>query len=171
MSIYTKTGDKGKTALFGGKRVWKYDPQVEAYGITDEATCFIGLAIESIQDKVVTEVLSDIQLDLYSIMAYLSNAPLKKDNLSKHITHMEKTIDDLDKSLPKLTRFVLAQGSEATVRLHLARSQVRSAERRIIEFIDLKKETIDDDMLIIQYMNRLSDFLFMLARNYASTEK
>lgn len=171
MSIYTKTGDTGKTALFGGKRVWKYDPQVEAYGIADEASCFIGLAIESIQDNVVKEVLSDIQLDLYVIMAYLSGAALQKNKLLEHIQKMEETIDELDKSLPKLTRFVLPQGSESTVRLHIARAKVRSAERRIVEYVEQKKKQTDDDSLIIQYGNRLSDFLFMLARKYAEHEK
>ncbi len=171
MSIYTKTGDKGKTALFGGKRVWKYDPQVEAYGITDEASCFIGLAIESIEDRLVKEVLTEVQIDLYTIMAYLSGATLQKDQLAAHIFNMEETIDELDKSLPKLLRFVLPQGSEATVRLHIARTKVRSAERRIVEFVEQKKKQTEDDLLIIQYENRLSDFLFMLARKYSDHEK
>ena len=171
MSIYTKTGDTCKTALFGGKRVWKYDLQVEAYGITDEVTCFIGSAIESIPDGVVNEVLTEIQIDLYSIMAYLSGAKLQKENLSKHIIQMEETIDELDKSLPKLVRFVLPQGSEPTTRLHIARAKVRTSERRIVEFVEMKQEKNEDDLLVIQYMNRLSDFLFMLSRKYVPQEK
>ena len=170
MSIYTKTGDKGKTALFGGKRVWKYDLQVEAYGITDEASCFIGLAIESMEKIEDRQFLSDIQMDLYSIMAYLSGASLSKQKLGTNISEMEKQIDSLDKSLPKLARFVLPQGSEATARLHIARAIVRSAERRIVEYVEQQKGPSAEDSLILQYINRLSDFLFMLARKFNSSE-
>ncbi|HRN71464.1 MAG TPA: cob(I)yrinic acid a,c-diamide adenosyltransferase [Candidatus Woesebacteria bacterium] len=166
MSIYTKTGDTGQTALFGGKRVWKYDSQVEAYGITDEASSYIGLALESVNQDSDKKLLSDIQYELYNIMGYLSGAPLQKNTMEQHIIFMEKTIDQIDKTLPKLTRFVLPQGSESTARLHIARSKVRTAERRVIEFIEQKKEQSKDDKLIIQYLNRLSDCLFMLARKY-----
>lgn len=170
MTIYTKTGDKGKTALFGGKRVSKYDLQVEAYGITDEATCQIGLALESISDKEVREFLSDIQLDLYTIMAYLSGASLQRNKLSHHIKKMEQLIDAIDSQLPKLTRFVLPQGADSAVKLHMARAKVRTAERRIVEFVEGKNNSTEEDFLIIQYINRLSDCLFMLARKYSATE-
>lgn len=171
MSIYTKTGDKGKTALFGGKRVWKYNPQIEAYGMVDEATCFIGHAIESIQDMHIRSFLTDLQLDLYAIMAYLSDAPLKKGELKKRVPQIEELIDTLDKTLPKLTRFVLPQGSEATARIHIARAKVRTAERRIVELFEQKKADSEETDIIIQYMNRLSDLLFILARNFNKEEK
>jgi cob(I)alamin adenosyltransferase len=171
MSIYTKTGDKGKTGLFGGKRVWKYDPQVEAYGITDEATCEIGLVIVSLKDQDEIHFLTAIQHDLYTIMAYLSGAQLKKNDLEENVYSMEKQIDQLDKTLPTLTRFILPQGSEISVRLHLARAKVRSAERRIVEFVEQKQSRNVEDDITIQYVNRLSDFLFMLARKYNPEEK
>ena len=171
MGIYTKTGDKGTTALFGGKRVSKYNPQVEAYGAIDEVTCFIGFAIESLTDKEIKSFLTEIQLDLYSIMAYLSGGPFKSDISKKHIIDMEKLIDSLEKELPKLTRFVLPQGSESTARMHLARAVVRSTERRIVEFIESKESQSSNDLLAIKYVNRLSDFLFMLARKYNTSEK
>lgn len=171
MSIYTKTGDKGKTALFGGKRVWKYDPQVEAYGITDEATCFIGLAMESLSDKEMKDFLSEVQQDLYVIMAYLSGANFPQNHLQEHINQMEQYIDTIDKELPKLTRFVLPQGGESAVRFHIARAKVRSAERRIVEFTQELKTENEHNLLMIQYVNRLSDFLFMLARKYSKDEK
>ncbi len=171
MSIYTKTGDTGTTALFGGKRIWKYDTQVEAYGITDEATCFIGFALEVVVDQQFKEFLSDIQVDLYVIMGYLAGADFPKNKLTQHIVKMEQYIDQLDKSLPKLTRFILPQGSEVGVRLHIARAKVRSAERRIVEFTQSNNKQSENDLLMIQYMNRLSDFLFVLARKYTPEEK
>lgn len=171
MGIYTKTGDKGKTGLFGGKRVWKYDPQVEAYGVTDEATCEMGAAIILIKDQLEIDFLSSLQHDLYTIMAYLSGATLQQKDLEHNISLMEKQIDSLDKNLPKLTRFILPQGSEVSVRLHIARARVRSAERRIVEFIEQKESRNEQDDLIIQYINRLSDYLFMISRKYNPEEK
>ena len=93
MTIYTKTGDKGTTALFGGKRVSKHDVQIEAYGSIDEATCFIGLAYELIKDKQVKDLLTAIQYNLYKIMAYLSGANLPEKDIFEHISDLEKEID------------------------------------------------------------------------------
>lgn len=171
MSIYTKTGDKGTTALFGGKRVWKYNPQVEAYGMVDEATACIGFTHDSIKNKSVQKLLTDIQYDLYQIMAYLSGAKVEIGPIMERIGIMEKTIDTLEKQLPKLVRFVIPQGSEATVRLHLARAITRTAERRVIEFVEGKKSKINTDRVVIQYLNRLSDLLFMLARKFTKKEQ
>jgi cob(I)alamin adenosyltransferase len=171
MPIYTKTGDTGGTALFGGKRVRKSSPQVEVYGLVDESTSFIGLVHASISDEEEKHILTDIQWDLYAVMAYFSGAKLKKEDVEKRIPVMEQMINHLEMTLPKLTRFVLPQGSEQTVRLHVARAVVRTTERRIVEFIGEKEETTSDDELIMQYINRLSDFLFMLARKYSIEEK
>ena len=109
MAIYTKTGDKGQTSIFGGKRVPKYDPQVEAYGAIDEASSFIGWALEEIHDEQVRKTLTDVQFNLYKIMAYLAGAGMKDGNesISGLITILEQEIDHLDKTLPKLTRFIL----------------------------------------------------------------
>src|SRR3989338_5915365 len=167
MSIYTKTGDRGKTSLFGGKRVLKYDLQVEAYGAVDEASSFIGFAAESIKDIKTKELLSEIQMALYSIMSYLSGAKIDNKKLDSKVLYLEKKIDFLEKKLPKLVRFVLPQGSEMTVRLHLARTSVRNAERRIGKFIHNKKDKKDQDDAVLRYINRLSDLLFVLARNYS----
>lgn len=171
MPIYTKIGDRGKTSLFGGKRVWKYDLQVEAYGAVDEATSSIGFAFESIKDKKNKELLTEVQMTLYSIMAYLSGAKLDHMKLATKVLYVEKNIDFLEKNLPKLVRFILPQGSEVTVRLHLARTSVRNAERRIGEFIHNKKVKNDQDAAVLRYTNRLSDLLFMLARKYSRDEK
>src|SRR3989338_7671459 len=163
MPIYTKTGDRGKTSLFGGKRVLKYDLQIEAYGAIDEATSFIGFALESINDSKTQELLSNIQMTLYNIMAYLSGAKLDHGKINSQVLSLEKNIDILEKKLPRLVRFILPQGSEVTARLHLARTSVRNAERRIGEFIHNKKEKKDEDNAVLCYINRLSDLLFVLA--------
>ena len=170
MSIVTKTGDDGTTAIFSGKRLIKDDAQIEACGAVDEATSFIGLAIESISEKQVTNLLSDVQMHLYVIMAYLSGSPLDKKRIQKHLTIMEVNIQEYEKKLPKLTRFILPQGSEQTSRLHVARVVVRSAERRVTHFIYKNNPQNSSDALALQYMNRLSDLLFLLARIFDKNE-
>lgn len=171
MSITTKTGDQGETGLFGGKRVKKYDPQVEAYGAIDESTCFIGSAIESIADKEAIHLLTGVQFTLYILMAYLSGYEMDQTEVQKHLTRIEKEIISLENSLPKLTRFILPQGSEEASRFQIARAMVRSAERRVVAYIDLKDDQNTEDMIAIQYLNRLSDLLFMFARKYTPEEK
>ncbi|QQS44510.1 cob(I)yrinic acid a,c-diamide adenosyltransferase [Candidatus Roizmanbacteria bacterium] len=170
MSITTKTGDKGETALFGGKRVKKYDPQVEAYGSVDEATSFIGSAIEAISDKDVTGLLTNVQLTLYILMAHLSGYKMDRNKVEDHLKSIEKEIVRLENTLPKLTRFILPQGSEEASRLQIARAMVRSSERRVTAYVDRKTEQTADDMMAVQYLNRLSDLLFMLARKYTPEE-
>jgi len=171
MSITTKTGDKGETALFGGRRVKKHDPQVEAYGAIDEATCFIGSAIESVADKEVIRFLTEVQYTLYILMAYLSGYEMDLAKVTKHLTYVEKEINNLENFLPKLTRFILPQGSEEASRFQISRAMVRSAERRVVAYVDEKKEKTTEDILSIQYLNRLSDLLFMFARKYTPEEK
>ena len=172
MSIYTKTGDKGETSIYGGKRVPKFDPQVEACGAVDEASSFIGLALTSIQQERSRKLLSDVQYHLYLIMAYLAGAEFKEKEVADSIPLFEKEIDTIDAKLPKLTRFILPQGSEATSRLHVARAMIRSAERRIVYYVSAKGEKANEsDGLIVKYLNRLSDLLFMLAREFSEEEK
>lgn len=171
MAIYTKTGDTGKTAIFGGKRVWKYDPRVEAYGSVDEASASLGLVYESITEITTKKLITQIQWDLYAIMAYLSGAEFKRNDVEKRIPLIESEIDTLEHTLPKLTRFILPQGSEQTVRFHFARTVVRTAERRIVAFIEEKGTPTADDEVIMKYINRLSDLLFMFARTYSHEEK
>lgn len=171
MSITTKTGDDGTTALFGGRRVAKYNLQIEACGSVDEVTSFIGLTIESISEKKIKGELSDIQVHLYLIMAYLSGATLDEVRVKKHLLVIEKNSMRIEKSLPKLTRFILPQGSEQTSRLHVARAMVRSSERRVAHFLDSKKERNDDRKTILKYLNRLSDLLFLYARMFDRNEQ
>ena len=170
MSITTKTGDRGKTALFGGKRVSKDNIAVEAYGALDEATSFIGFA-HVVVNKNDKEILTKIQKTLYLIMAYLSGADFKKDELAQEILFVENSIKSEEHKLSKLTRFILPQGSEETSRLHIARVIIRSSERRVVSFLTQKKPKQKGDKLILQYLNRLSDLFFLLARKYSSHEK
>ena len=158
MPIYTKTGDSGETSLFGGKRVKKYDKQIEAYGSVDELSSHIGLVISRLKDKRHIELLTLIQKDLYIMMATLSGAKTELKDLKKHITIFEKDIDLIDKKLGKLTRFILPQGGEVASLFHIARTVCRRAERDVVRF--------SNNGIIVKYFNRLSDLLFMMARWY-----
>ncbi len=160
MTIYTKTGDKGETSLFGGKRLSKSDLLIEAYGQIDELSSFIGLATAKIKSKKNTNFLVDIQKDLYQIMAYLSGAKINLDFLEKKVFYFEKKIDDLEKKLPKLNRFIIPGGTETSSLFHILRVVCRRCERSIVRL------RINHSLKIIPYFNRLSDLFFVLARFY-----
>lgn len=168
MSVYTRTGDKGKTSLFAGKRVSKASLRIEAIGTIDELDSAIGVAIAKIKDKglKIKDELIIIQNDLFDIGANLAN-PSSKINLRIRVQEFEKIIDDLTKKLPELNNFILPGGSLAGANLHMARTVCRRAERRITELFE--KEKVDESIII--YINRLSDFLFMIARFINHKEK
>lgn len=171
MSIYTKTGDSGTTSLFGGKRVSKADLQVEAYGNLDELNSFLGLLEAKLLDKKEKQSITSIQKDLYKIMSYLSGYPkFDKKTLSERVIFFEKTMDFLAKKLPALNSFIIPQGGEVTALLHITRTVCRRSERAVLRSLERKKMT-DDDKTILVYLNRLSDFLFMLGRYYSYEEK
>lgn len=157
MPIYTRTGDKGTTGLFGGKRVSKSDHQIEAYGSIDELSSYIGLTISVIKDKSEQVFLMDLQRDLYKIMAALSGAKVRLDFLEARIVYFENKIDSLDKKLPELRKFILPGGTEISSWFHVLRVICRKAERKVIKH-SLK------ELQIIKYLNRLSDLFFTLAR-------
>ncbi len=183
LKIYTKTGDKGETSLFGGKRVSKSSLRIEAIGLVDELNSAIGVAIAEIQNskfkiqnyksKVKSE-LENIQQDLFEIGSLLANLGIKNQefrikNLERRVNSFERTIDELTEKLPELRNFILPGGGRAGSLLHLARSVCRRAERRIVQLA--KKESVEP--LILQYFNRLSDLLFTMARfvNYQEKKK
>jgi cob(I)alamin adenosyltransferase len=143
MPIYTRTGDNGTTALFGGKRVSKADPLVELYGSVDELNSWLGL----FKDK----HLRIVQGDLFTIGSILAGWHGNLDFIEPRITEMEHWIDEMDTSLPKLTNFILPTGQ-----MNIARSVCRRVERMAVR----QKA----DPLIIKYLNRLSDLLFTYAR-------
>ncbi|MFZ5947051.1 MAG: cob(I)yrinic acid a,c-diamide adenosyltransferase [Stygiobacter sp.] len=167
MKIYTKTGDKGETSLFGGKRVWKDDLRISAYGTIDELNAQLGVAITEIKNKELIEILKSIQSELFSVCSDLAT-PFENEPKNfviprideKYINKIEKLIDEIEFKLPELKNFILPGGTKGAANLHLARTICRRAER---EIVSLKKvEKINP--LIEVYINRLSDFLFVLAR-------
>jgi cob(I)alamin adenosyltransferase len=168
MKIYTKTGDKGDTGLFGGGRVPKDDDRVEAYGDVDELNAVLGLARAVEPLPRVDEVLVPLQRDLFSIGALLATPDLEKmhGHLAKaniddrRITGLEQAIDDCDKELEPLKAFIIPGGSRKGAVLHVARTVCRRAERRVVH---LQRE-VEIPSIVVVYLNRLSDLLFVLAR-------
>ena len=165
MPIYTKTGDRGKTSLFSGKRVWKFDPRVESYGTIDELNSILGVAISHIvkpKGKTLKKILTDIQSDLFYVGAYLADLPdsIEDINLSKRTKELEKSVDKLLAKIPTPTNFVLPGGGKAASFLHQARTVARRAERTLVRLA--QKEKVDER--VTQYVNRLSDLLYAAAR-------
>lgn len=175
MKIYTKTGDRGDTRLFDGTKTRKDDPRVDAYGDVDELNSFIGAATAWIQDAALVAILHDIQRDLFSVGAQLANpksADEKNERFrlnAQRITVLEETIDRFETELPPLRQFILAGGGPAGAMLHVARTVCRRAERRVVAIA----ANIPVDDVVIRYLNRLSDFLFVLARlvNYRQDQQ
>ena len=161
--IYTKTGDKGDTGLFGGERVPKSHPRIEAYGTIDELNSWLGLIHSLHHNALSGDLIQRIQSDLFTIGALLSSTGKKKDNLPslnpESVRLLEKSIDDADQNIPPLKSFILPGGNTVSAYCHLARTVCRRAERRIVAL-----EGDDNHELIIQYINRLSDLLFVMAR-------
>lgn len=166
--IYTKTGDKGQTSLLGGTRVAKHHIRIEAYGTVDEFNSWIGFLRDGVSDEHLKAVLIDVQDRLFTIGSSLASDPQKSKVKIPHlgeddITMLEKEIDAIDDILPEMKSFVLPGGHEIVSRCHIARCVCRRAERRVIHLAENEKV----DEIIIRYLNRLSDYLFMLARKLA----
>ncbi len=166
MKLYTKTGDGGETGLFDGTRVAKSDPRVEAYGAVDELEAWLGLVRSHRLDADVEAMLARIQQDLFALGAILADpshriAPrVHKATLGPDdVTRLEGWIDTLDGALPPLRHFVLAGGTPAASLLQVARAVCRRAERRIVL---LGGDAVDP--VLLTYINRLSDLLFVMAR-------
>ena len=161
MPIYTKTGDKGDTGLFSGKRVSKASLRIEAIGTIDELNSVIGFTLSQLttNNLQLTKELIEIQNDLFVIGEALAN-PRQKINLSKRVKDFEKTIDKMTKELPPLYNFILPGGGVAGSTLHIARTVARRTERRIVALS--KREKIQKDVII--YINRLSDLFLTMSR-------
>lgn len=167
MKIYTKTGDKGETSLFGGERVLKSNLRISAYGTIDELNSFIGLALTECFDNEVKELLFSIQNILFNAGSDLAtpitekNAKLKITRIAdEHYLPWEKEIDKFTERLPELRNFILPGGSKSAALLHVCRVVCRRAERLVVELET--KETMNSKIVIL--LNRLSDLLFVLAR-------
>jgi len=172
MKIYTKTGDKGKTSLFGGSRVPKYDLRIEAYGTVDELNSYIGLIGDQKIDSHTLKVLRKIQHELFTLGSMLAtphekkilksgkerlNIPKISDSI---IEDLEKEMDKMNETIPPMTHFVLPGGHTTVSYCHIARCICRRAERISTQLSD--ESTIEPQILV--YLNRLSDYLFVLAR-------
>lgn len=167
MKIYTKTGDKGETSLFNGTRVPKSDTRVEAYGNVDELNSYIGLITTFDIPDDVREVLQKINCVLFEVGTDLATPIDNSKRISKvkrlgyeRINFLEGKIDHYSAKLPELRNFILPGGSSESAWLHIARTICRRAERRVVELS--QKEEINANIVV--FLNRLSDFLFVMAR-------
>ena len=169
MKIYTKTGDQGQTSLYGGKRLSKGDLRIESYGTVDELNSQLGMVLALMRNHPAMEdageQLVSIQSRLFDLGTHLAAEPGKKNLIlpelnESHIELLEKQIDTWNETLPELKNFILPGGNPAAAQAHVARTVCRRAERsvvRLAESEDIKPE-------LIRYLNRLSDYLFVLAR-------
>ena len=168
MKIYTKTGDEGDTGLFGGGRVGKDDPRVEAYGAVDELNASLGMARAIELMPRIDEVLVPIQRDLFAIGALLATPDLDKmaEQLEKariddsRIAELERAIDAGEAELEPLRAFIIPGGTPKAAALHVARTVCRRAERRVVTL----RRDVAIPQLVVMYLNRLSDLLFVLSR-------
>lgn len=179
MKIYTKTGDKGKTSLFGGLRVSKHHLRIEAYGTIDELNSYVGLIRDQKIDKLTHKNLLKIQNELFTLGAMLATPPEKevlkngKKRLNIHtinessITFLESQMDEMNEQLPQMTHFVLPGGHTTVSFCHIARCVCRRAERITTQLSE--NSTVDEHILM--YLNRLSDYLFVLARKLTIDNK
>jgi cob(I)alamin adenosyltransferase len=167
MKIYTKTGDKGETSLFGGRRVFKDNIRIQAYGTVDELNSVLGIAVTELCNEELKDVIGNLQNDLFTVGSDLAS-PLENENntfiipriVLSNVTHLELLIDKFDSQLPALKNFILPGGSRGSSILHHARTVCRRAEREVVALS--KIESINDQIEV--YLNRLSDLLFVLAR-------
>ena len=172
MKVYTKTGDKGTTALFGGTRVPKHHIRIESYGTVDELNSYIGLIRDQDMNQLYKNVLIEVQDRLFTVGAILATPPEKEtlkngqprlQNLGimeSDIELLENEIDTMENALPQMTHFVLPGGHTTVSYCHIARCVCRRAERLAVHLNDMEPT----DELVMKYLNRLSDYLFVLAR-------
>lgn len=170
IKIYTKTGDQGKTSLIGGTKVFKNDARIEAYGTVDELNSHMGVVSDFSTDDEARKILKEIQDRLFTIGSELACDPLKQTKMRLPDLHehdvelLEKEMDRMELELPPMKNFILPGGMPAVSFTHVARSVCRRAERCCV---DLQLSDGSVDPLVIKYLNRLSDYLFMLSRYIA----
>lgn len=169
MKIYTKTGDQGTTGLLGGARISKANQRIYAYGTVDELNAHIGLLRDQEVNKGRENLLHQIQNNLFSIGSILAAQPDKKINYLPEIQEedilvLEQEMDAMNEKLPEMKNFILPGGNQAVSFCHIARCVCRRAEREVVNLAN--QETVPE--VIIRYLNRLSDYLFVLSRKMAS---
>ncbi len=167
LKIYTTTGDKGNTSLIGGTKVPKSHLRIESYGTVDELNSFIGLVYDQTPDEHSREILKEIQDRLFTIGSSLACDPEKESKLKipdlkdEDILLLEKEIDSMSNALPVMKSFLLPGGHPAVSTTHIARCVCRRAERCCV---NMQEHQMPVEPIVIQYLNRLSDYLFVLAR-------
>ena len=167
LKIYTKTGDKGTTSLIGGTKVPKSHLRIEAYGTTDELNSYIGLCRDLLSDEKSRDVLLETQDRLFTIGSSLACDPIKEPKMripdlkEKDITLLENEIDRMNDALEPMKSFILPGGHAIVSHLHITRCVCRRAERCCVR---LELESLEVDSIILKYLNRLSDYLFVLSR-------
>jgi len=173
MKIYTKTGDKGKTSLFGGNRVAKSNERIGAYGTVDELNSFIGLALAEKLNEKTEKILLESQNLLFVIGSELATPENVKNKLTRiiksaDVESLENSIDTIENELKPLQNFILPGGTRSASLLHICRAICRRAERRVVEI----NSSEDVNPYLLAYLNRFSDLLFVLARfeNHSSSE-
>lgn len=166
MKIYTKTGDRGYTGLFGGPRISKDAPRIEAYGSVDELNSLLGVVRAGGLDGEFDVLLARIQNDLFALGAQLATPDPAAHRTAligqSHIASLEAAIDHFEEGLQPLSQFILPDGTPAAAGLHFARTVCRRAERRLVTLMQQSSDPIADELIV--YLNRLSDLLFVLAR-------
>ncbi len=165
MKIYTKKGDTGSTSLIGGTRVAKHSLRLESYGTIDELNSYLGLVRDTGKNEQCTAQIIEIQDRLFTIGSSLAADPenskmVLPDILDSDVIQLESWMDEYDEKLPPLTAFILPGGHESVSHCHVARTICRRAERRVTEL----QSASFVDPLVLTYLNRLSDYLFVMAR-------
>ena len=167
LKIYTKTGDKGNTSLIGGTKVLKSNIRIEAYGTIDELNSFIGLVADHCREMGLPTCLSEIQERLFTVGSSLACDPEKEPGMKlpdlkdSDISHLEHEIDRMSNELPVMKFFIMPSGHIAVSTTHIARCVCRRAERCCVL---MQEQNLFVDSIVIKYLNRLSDYLFILAR-------
>ncbi len=165
MKVYTKSGDKGKTSLFGGTRISKNDSRIEAYGTVDELNSHVGLLMSLVNESDINLLLKECQAMLFDIGSHLASDGTMDQYLPEldksWIDRLEQTMDAYTVELPELKTFILPRGNQRIAQAHVCRTVCRRAERRVV----LASESIDVEAFIIKFLNRLSDYFFVLARH------
>ncbi len=170
IKIYTKTGDKGSTSLIGGTKVPKSHLRIEAYGTIDELNSYIGLCRDLISDDATRNILLEIQDRLFTIGSSLACDPIKEPKMripdlkTEDVLLLENEIDRINDTLPPMKSFILPGGHTTVSQIHVTRCVCRRAERCCVR---LELESLEVEPIILQYLNRLSDYLFILSRYIA----
>ena len=172
--IYTKTGDKGTTSLIGGTKVPKSHLRIEAYGTVDELNSYIGLCRDLLTDDNSRSILQEVQDRLFTIGSSLACDPIKEPRMripdlkEKDVELLEREMDKMNEGIPEMKSFILPGGHITVSHLHVARCVCRRAERCCVR---LELESLEVEQIILKYLNRLSDYLFVLSRFAAFTLK